>query len=160
MDSGRLVSWALQLALASIIFAAGGGAGIKWHAGIDAQHALAEKDLRDSDARQQRQFIDLAAGKHASAVAKLSNQLGNAREKIATLSGRACLDADTVGVLNAIGGEPVRAPAGSAAGAPQLVATDRDVSRAIAACRAGYGELASQLNQILDIEEQKHPQVP
>ena len=66
----------------------------------------------------------------------------------------------TGGVLNAIGGEPVRAASGNAAGAPQAVATDRDVSTAIAACRAGYGEVASQLNQVLDIEDRRHPVVP
>ena len=154
------MTWALQLVLALAIFAAGGAAGIKWHAGIDAQRALAEKDLRDSDARQQRQFSDLAAGKHAGTVATLSTQLGNAREKIATLSGRACLDAGTVGMLNAIGGQPVRAAARDAASAPEGVATDRDVSTAIADCRAGYAQVADQVNQILDIEERRHPVVP
>ena len=75
------MSWALQLALALAIFAAGGGVGIKWHAG-------------------------------------------------------------------------------NAAGAPQAFATDRDVSTAIADCRASYGAVASQVNQILDIEERRHPTVP
>lgn len=154
------MSWALQLALALVIFAAGGGAGIKWHAGVDAQRELAEKDLRDSDARQQRKFSDVAAGKHASTVATLSNQLGNAREKIATLSGRACLDAGTVSMLNAIGGQPVRAAASDPASAPEAVATDRDVSTAIADCRASYGAVADQVNQILDIEERRHPTIP
>ena len=151
------MSWALQLVLALAIFTTGGAAGIKWHAGVDAQRELAAEALRKSDALQQRKFSDQAAGQHAGAVATLSTQLGNAREKIAKLSGRACLDADTVGVLNAIGGQPVRAAAGNAAGAPQAVATDRDVSAAIAACRAGYGEVASQLNKILDIEDRRHP---
>ncbi|MDB5777904.1 MAG: hypothetical protein JWP93_269 [Polaromonas sp.] len=154
------MSWALQLVLALAIFASGGAAGIKWHTGVDAQRELAAEALRKSDALQQRKFSDQASGQHAGAVATLSTQLGNAREKIAKLSGRACLDADTVGVLNAIGGEPVRAAAGNAAGAPKAVATDRDVSRAIAACRAGYGEVASQLNQVLDIEDRRHPVVP
>lgn len=30
------MSWAIQAVLAAIIFAAGGAAGIKWHAGLDA----------------------------------------------------------------------------------------------------------------------------
>ena len=154
------MSWALRLVLALAIFAAGGAAGIKWHAGIDAQRELAAEALRQSDALQQRKFSDQAAGQHAGAVATLSTQLGNAREKIAKLSGRACLDADTVGVLNAIGGQPVRAAAGNPAREAGAVATDRDVSAAIAACRAGYGEVASQLNQILDIEEWRHPARP
>lgn len=154
------MSWALQLALALAIFVAGSAAGIKYHAGVDAQRELVAKELRESDALQQRKFNDQGAGKHARAVAILSNQLGNAREKIANLSGRACLDADTVGMLNAIGREPVRATAANAAGAPQAFASDRDVSTAIAACRAGYGEVESQLNQILDIEERRHPAGP
>ena len=151
----RQVSWALPLVLALVIFAAGGAAGIKYHAGVDAQRELVAKELRESDSRQQRKFSDTAAGKHASTVATLSTQLGNAREKIATLSGRTCLDAGTVSMLNAIGGQPVRAAASDTAGAPQAFATDRDVSAAIATCRAWYGEVASQLNQILDIEERR-----
>ena len=154
------MSWALQLALALVIFAAGGASGIKWHAGVDAQRELAAESARQSDALQQRKFIDTAAGQHAVAVAKLSNQLGTAREKIANLSGRTCLDADTVGMLNAIGGEPVRATPVNAAGAPQAAATDRDVSTAIATCRAGYSAVAGQLDQILDIEDRRHPPAP
>lgn len=154
------MSWALQLALALVIFAAGGASGIKWHAGVDAQRELAAKSTRESDALQQRKFIDAAAGQHAVAVAKISNQLGDAREKIAKLSGRACLDADTVGMLNNIGSEPVRAAPVNAAGAPQAVATDRDVSTAIATCRAGYSAVAGQLDKILDIEDRRHPPAP
>ncbi len=151
------MTWPLQLVLALTIFAAGGAAGIKYHAGVDARRELTAKELRESDALQQRKFSDQAAGKHATAVAALSNQLGTAREKIAKLSGRACLDADTVGMLNDIGRKSVRAAAGDAASAPQAAASDRDVSAAIAICRTGYGEVASQLNQILDIEERRHP---
>ncbi|SFB97020.1 hypothetical protein SAMN05216344_106139 [Polaromonas sp. OV174] len=154
------MSWPLQLVLALAIFAAGGAAGIKYHVGVDAQRELAAKDLRESDARQQRQFNDTAAGKHATAVATISNQLGNAREKIAQLSGRSCLDAGTVGMLNAIGRESMRAAAREPAGTAQAAATDRDVSTAIATCRAGYGEIESQLNQILDIEDRRHPPAP
>lgn len=151
------MGWALQLALALAIFAAGGAAGIKYHVGVDAQRELAAQKLRQSDAIQQRKFSDKAAGTHASAVATLSNQLGNAREKIAKLSGRACLDADTVGMLNAIGEQPGRAAAGEPAGAPEAVASDRDVAVSIATCRTWYGEVTSQLNQILDIEDRRHP---
>ena len=155
--AGRAMSWALQLVLALAIFAGGGAAGIKWHAGVDAQRELAAEAVRKSDAIQQRKFSDQSAGQHAGTIATLSTQLGNAREKIATLSGRTCLDAGTVSMLNAIGGQPVRTAASDTAGAPQAFATDRDVSAAIATCRAGYGEIESQLNQILDIEERRPP---
>jgi hypothetical protein len=151
------MSWALQLVLALAIFTAGGAAGIKYHAGVDAQRELVAEDLRQSDALQQRKFSDVATGKHAATVATLSTQLGNAREKIATLSGRACLDAGTVGMLNAIGSQPVRAAASDPASAPAAFATDRDVSTAIAGCRASYSAVADQINNILDIEERRHP---
>ncbi|MEC5213334.1 hypothetical protein RCH06_001880 [Polaromonas sp. CG_9.5] len=154
------MSWALQLVLALVIFTAGGAAGIKYHVGIDAKRELVAKELRESDSRQRRKFSDQAADSHASAVATLSNQLGDAREKIAKLSGRACLDAGTVGMLNAIGSQPVRAVASDVASPAQAAASDRDVSRAIADCRASYGAVADQVNQILDIEERRYPAVP
>lgn len=151
------MSLALQLALALVIYAGGLATGIKYHAGVIAQRDLAAANLVKSDQIQQRKFNDKVAGQHAATVDRISNQLGNAREKIASLSARECLDADTVGVLNSIGAEPGGAPARQPAGAPQAAATDRDVSTAIATCRAWYGEVASQLNQILDIEDRRHP---
>ena len=154
------MSWALQLVLALVIFAAGGASGIKYHVGVDAQRELAAEEVRKSDAIQQRKINDVAAGEHAGALATLSTQLGDARVQISKLSGRVCLDAGTVGMLNAIGRQPVRAAASEPAGAAQAAATDRDVSNAIAACRAGYGEVESQLNQILDIEERRYPVAP
>ncbi len=154
------MSWAIQLAIALAIFAGGTATGIKYHVGVVAQRELAAERLRASDAKQQRQFNDGLAGKHAAAVDRISNQLGNAREKITKLSGRECLDLDTVSVLNAIGDQPGRAAAGEPAGAAEAFATDRDVSTFIAACRAQYGEVSSQLNQILDIEDRRHPAKP
>ena len=151
------MTWPLQLALALVIFAAGGASGIKYHVGVDAQRELVAKGLRDSDARQQRKFNDTAAGQHASTVAAIATQLGDAREKIAKLSGRLCLDAGTVRVLNAIGSEPVRAAAGEPLDPPEAAATDQDVSTAISTCRAWYAQTADQLNKILDIEQRRHP---
>lgn len=154
-----------QLAIALALFAAGLASGIKIHAGMDAQRELVEAQVRASDAKRQIRVIDQAAGQHAATVAALSNQLGNAREKIALLSGRECLDAGTVGMLNDIGGEPMRAPAGHPAGAPAApatggdvrFATERDTAGAISICRARYTEVSSQLNKILDIEDARHP---
>lgn len=155
------MSWSIQAVLAALIFAAGAAGGIKWHAGQDAIAAQAADEARQSDARQQRKFVDKAATSHAAALAKINNQLGNAREKIASLSGRECLDAGTVGMLNTIGVEPVPAAAGesespaptAASGTGLRFATERDTAGAIAVCRARYGEVSSQLNQILDIED-------
>ena len=118
-------------------------------------------ELQAADARQQRQFNDLAATKHIAAVTLLNKQIGVANEKIAKLSGRQCLDAGTVRVLNDIGttpgSQPGRTAASEPAGTPEAAATDQDVGTAIAICRAWYGELSDQLNQILDIEDRRHP---
>lgn len=159
------MSWLAQIAIAVAIFTAGAAGGVKWQLGVQARADLAAAEARASDTKQQRQFGDRASATHAAALATINNKLGDAREKIATLSGRECLDAGTVGVLNAIGGEPVRAAAshaeGSAAatasGAGLRFATERDVGSAIATCRAKYAEVASQLDQILDIEDRRYP---
>ncbi len=129
----------------------------------------ADADLRAADAIQQRKFNDHTAGQHAAAITTLSEQLGVANEKIAHLPGRACLDPRAVSVLNATGvlsggtpaGEPESAAPGTAAtasnGTGLRVSTDRDVAGYIALIRTRYGELASQLNSILDIEDKRHP---
>lgn len=132
-------------------------------------------EARQTDAKQQRQFADAASGRHSAAVAALADQLGDARAHIATLSDtRRCLDAGTVRVLNnlgAPGGIGLRTPAGQSAGAPQAVAapqaddaatsadpsyaSERDTAEWIAICRTQHDELASQVNQILDIEDRR-----
>lgn len=155
----------LIAALAAAIFVAGGAAGIKWHAGQDAIAAKEAQDLRDSDARQMVRITDTAATRHAKALATVNDKLGAAREKIATLSGRECFGADTTGVLNAIGTdhnpaaapEPAGAPPAAAPGTGLRFTTDRDAAGYIALCRARYAEAASQVNQILDIEDARHP---
>lgn len=154
-----------QLVIALAIFLGGFAGGIKWHVGIVAARDLAAAQARESDAKQQRKFNDLQGGRHAGALAKLSNQLGDARAQIAKLSGRACLDAGTVGLLNATGvvdsrataGQPASAPAAAAARADDRTATDVDVAGYIALCRTEYAKVADQLNKILDIEDRRHP---
>jgi len=164
-----------QIVIAGLIFVAGTATGIRWHAGQDALQEIAARELRDSDARQQRMFHDRKAGLHAADLARLSNQLGDARAQISRLPGRSCLDADTVRLLNDTGnlddsraaaGEPASppAPAASAAGQPggaeASSASDIDVAGYIATCRTRYAEVAGQLNQILDIEDRRHPPAP
>lgn len=174
-----------QIVIALILLVAGFGGGVKYHSGVIAQRDLAARDARESDERQQRALGDRKAVQHASTLANVNNQLGAARAHIATIDSRQCLDADTVRVLNNIGSElpttardPAREaaapaadrgdrPAGSAAGpdrgAPGATglklptATTRDVATALAICRTRHTELASQLNQILDIEDARHP---
>jgi len=155
------VSWAVQAVIAALIFAAGGAGGVKWQLGVQAREELAAADLRARDAARQIKVIDQAATAHVTALANINQKLGDAREKIALLSGRECFGSDTAGVLNAISGDSVPAAAGESEGAAPAVAsgadirysTDRDAAGAIAVCRARYAEVASQVNQILDIEE-------
>lgn len=155
------MSWAAKLAILLAIFAAGGATGIKWQLGVQARATLAAADIAKTDARQQQHLGDQAAATHAAALVAINQKLGDQRAYIAKLSGRECFGAGTVGVLNAIGSDPVpatardptSAPAAAAPIASLRFATERDAAGAIAACRAGYAGLSSQLNQILDIED-------
>lgn len=160
------MSIAVRLAISILLLVAGFAAGVKYHVGVDAARDLEARELRDTDERQQRKFNDVQAGAHATQVDRLSTQLGNAREKIATLSGRACLDVGTVRVLNGTGvpqrsgaaaDEPADAPAAAAAATGLRYSTDRDVAGYIALCRTEYARVADQLNLILDIEDRRHP---
>jgi hypothetical protein len=127
------------------------------------------QEARETDARQQRHFADLAAGRHAQQLATINTQLGDARAHIARLSSRPCLGSGTVGMLNNIGatsGIGVRTHPGQLAGAPPApaapapddaagYATERDTADHIATCRASYAAVSDQLNQILDIEDRR-----
>jgi hypothetical protein len=159
------MSWAAKLAILLIAFSIGGAGGIKWQLGVQARATLAAADIAKSDAKQQQHLGDQAATNHAAALVAINQKLGDQRAYIAKLSGRDCLGAGTVGLLNGAGGEPVpaaasdpaRAATAAATGAGLRFATEHDVAAAIAICRAGYAGLSSQLNQILDIEEARHP---
>ncbi|MDA8522296.1 hypothetical protein [Acidovorax sp. NCPPB 4044] len=143
------------------------------HGAIEAKRLQDERmatEARETDARQQRAFNDRAAGTHAAELAGLNTQLGKARAQIALLSSdRQCLDGDTVRVLNNIGkpagGLGLRAATGQPAGAASAAAgsgadatgyaSERSTADQIATCRAQHAELASQVNQILDIEDRR-----
>ena len=75
MDPGWPVSWALQLALALVIFAAGGGAGIKWHAGINAQRELAEHEATAKATQKKLERIDQAAAGHEADKVQIRTQI-------------------------------------------------------------------------------------
>ena len=159
-----------KLILVVLVLLAGMAAGIKWHAGQDAIKELANANAAKSDAIQQRKLGDVLATNHANNLTKVNNQLGDARAQIAKLSGKPCLDAATVGMLNGIdlvrtpASEPADTPAtpaenpnvGGGLKVPGAWATDSDVASNLATCRAGYVGLASQLNAILDIEDARH----
>ncbi len=149
----------------------------RWQANTKAeaeQRAEAERierEARETDAKQQRQFNDTASGQHAARLVTLSTQLGDARAQIARLSDRQCLDAGTVRMLNNLGtptsGLGLRTPAGQPASAPAAAApaqadapasgyaSERDTADWIATCKVRHDELASQVNQILDIEDRR-----
>jgi hypothetical protein len=155
-----------QIAIAFMVFTAGVASGIRWHVGQDAIKAQEQQEARMDAARQQRRSLDVSAGRHAAQLATLNLKLGDARAQIARLSGRACLDPGTVGLLNDTGlpvagraaaGEPARAAAAASAASGERIATDVDVAGYIALCRTKYGELESQLNEILDREDRRHP---
>jgi hypothetical protein len=125
-----------------------------------------DEAMRAADARQQIKFNDAEAGQHAAKLASLNDQLGAANAKIARLSGRPCLSAGTVGVLNSTGVldsatapvEPASSPQAAASSADDgATATDQDVAGYIALCRTRYAEVADQLNKILDIEDRRYP---
>lgn len=157
----------LKLAGVAVLAAGSFWAGYQWHAGRVAQADLEAKDHAQDLQRQARRGMDASAGQHAKTLATLNTQLGDARVQIARLAGRDCLDPNTVGVLNDIGRGGLRAASGDAAGAPPSASTggglrfttDRDAASAIAICRAKYAEVSSQLDQILDIEDRRHPPV-
>ena len=158
------MSWAAQAVIAALIFMAGGAGGIKWQLGVQAREQLAVADLRASDAARQIKVIDKAATAHVTALATVNQKLGDAREKIASLSGRECFDSSVSGVLNDIGsgglpttaGQPADPAPAFTVGGGLRYSTDRDAAGAIAVCRARYAEVASQVNQILDIEAARH----
>lgn len=150
----------------------------RWQANTQAEAAQRaeveriERAARDAQALAQRKFNDQAAAQHAAALARINHQLGDARAHIATLSAdRQCLDAGTVGMLNNIAtptrGLGLRATASSPAGTPSAIAapgaytpspgyaSERDTAQWIATCRAQYGAVAEQLEQILDVEDKR-----
>lgn len=159
------MSLLIQIVLAGVIFLAGLGTGWKVHMGVVAQAELEAADARATDAKKQIRVIDKASAAQVASLARINNQLGDARENISKLSGRECLGAGTVGMLNSINSEPgatlasqpASSPAAVAAGGDERYSTEADVARAIAICRASYAGVAGQLNQILDIEDKRHP---
>ena len=69
------MSWALQLVLALAIFAGGGAAGIKWHAGIDAQRELAAHEAQAKETQKKLALGDKAAAGHEADKAQIRTQI-------------------------------------------------------------------------------------
>lgn len=100
---------------------------------------------------------------HAEVVRILNEDLDEAHAQLTRLTtGRRCLDAPAVRVLNRTGRVPAPAartdetPAAPERfeddGAGEPFATDRDAAVALAECRTQYAAVADQLNKIIDIE--------
>lgn len=166
----------IQLVVALAILLAGVAGGIKWHAGQDAIAAQAAAklqkqadDLKRENEADQRKLADKAAGSQAATLVTINNKLGAAYATISKLTARDCLDPASVGVLNGIGatqtGAAVATPSGNPASAPSTTSpagglrwsSSVDLANGYAFCRAQYAEVNGQLNQILDIEDQRNP---
>lgn len=136
------------LASAAVSLALGGWLGMRWEEG---NQAIALKAANDARKVAEQNAADVALT-HANNTAAIAAQLGDARVRIRSLTtGRNCLSADAVRVLNGAAGPGVPAAAAQPASAPEASATDQDVGDALAICRSGYGQLSEQLNAILDI---------
>ena len=85
--------------------------------------------------------------------------------QISKLTSRDCLDAGTVGMLNAIiptmpaaASEPADQAAASTSNPSHgfRFSTNQDLAEQIAVCRAAYADVSGQVNAILDIEDARH----
>jgi hypothetical protein len=148
------------LVLIALIFAAalGFAGGSEYR---DNAHAKKELKVQQERARVLKAIEDrqeALALTYANRVSELAQNLGDARVKLySRTSGKPCLDAGAVSLLNDIGpGLRVPAVAGQPAGPPAAPASDRDVADALAICRSGYARLSEQVNSILDIEDARH----
>ena len=136
------------LASAAVSLALGGWFGMRWEEG---NQAIALKVANDARKVAEQNAADVALA-HANNTAAMAAQLGDLRVRIRSLTtGRDCLSAAAVRVLNDGPAPTVPTAATQPASAPEAAATDQDVGDALALCRSGYGQLSDQLNAILDI---------
>lgn len=149
-----LIALALVLThLAAYLF------GWRAHADDEAKRAATARDaLVALEIKYRKQ-----GEQHALTVDHLNANLNAAHRQLAELTtGRRCLSAAAVRVLNRTGRVP--AAAAGTAGAPEAAeepaddgfgepfATDLDAATALAECRTQYGVVTDQLNRIIDIE--------
>jgi hypothetical protein len=163
----------LGLALAVIVatFLTGMFAGMYVYRGKVAQRDLQQLQQATRERIRLQEFAAPKAAEHAATIETLNTQLVDAYAEIANLSGRACLDGRTVGLLNATGNLSRRPAAPKPADpgpVPQATgdqpalrwASNIDVGQYIAYCRAEYAKVADQLNKVLDIEDRRFPPNP
>lgn len=141
---------ALALA-AALSLATGFWAGVEWQQG---REAIALEKARQ-ELREQTDRANKVAITYAENTALFNRKLGDTRAQLSRLTtGRICLHADVVRMLNHDAGVP--AATGEPTGAPAAAASDQDVADGIAICRGEHAKLAAQLNAILDIEDRKN----
>lgn len=141
--------------LAALLGAVGGW---EWRDGVHAKAELRIQQERARALKAMEDQQDRTSLAYANRVSELAQNLGDARVKLySRTSGKPCLNAAAVGLLNDIG-PPLHVPAvaGQPASPPAAAATDRDVADALAVCRGGYVRLSEQVNSILDIEDARH----
>ncbi len=139
--------------------------GYQWHAGATARAQIEAQAAFEKDRQETQDLADQRAIHHAEQLHYLSEQLGAAHVQISKLTSRDCLDAGTVGMLNAIG---TTMPATASEPADQAAtttgnpihgfrfSTNQDLAEQIAVCRAAYVDVSGQVNAILDIEDARH----
>lgn len=115
------MSWALQLVLAGLLFASGAAAGIKWHAGVDAQRAIVERNALQEKERNDRKAADAAAAGHETDKVQIRTVYVQAKKEAARVTqkpfyadSQLCFDDDGVRAVNgadaAAGAARVAAP--------------------------------------------------
>ena len=100
------MSWALQVVLALVIFAAGGAAGIKYHAGVDAQRELVAHEAAAKATQKKLEQVDQAAVAHEKDKVQIRTQIKTVIQEVERIVEKpvyrnVCLDDDGLRVLRA-----------------------------------------------------------
>lgn len=120
------MSWALQLALALVIFAGGGAAGIKYHAGVDAQRELLALEATAKETAKKLDRGDKAAAGHEADKVRIRTEFLTITEEVERVVEKPvyrdiCFDDDGLRIIGAAlspspaASEPAPAVPGSAA---------------------------------------------
>lgn len=160
-DRREVLILALGLLAVALTHLAAYAFGWQAHARDEAERrATSRAALIELEAKYRKQ-----GEQHAEVVRILNEDLDEAHAQLARLTtGRRCLDAPAVRVLNRTGRVPApaaradetpTAPEGPPDDGPEQYATDFDAAAAIAECRTQYAAVADQLNKIIDIEQER-----
>lgn len=146
---------AVGLILAALL---GFGVGWEWRDGVHAKAELRVQQERARALKAMEAQQDATSLTYANRVSELAQNLGDARVKLySRTSGKPCLDAGAVSMLNDIApGLRMPAAASQPTSPSAAAASDRDVADALAICRSSYARLSEQVNSILNIEDARH----